>query len=234
MAPKTRFTLTIIVPVFNEEPTILSLLKKIQQVKLPNFRKEIIIVNDGSTDQTESLLKNLKFRYIRILRHSTNKGKGAAIKTAKRYAKGDFVIIQDADLEYDPVDYWNLLKPLLEGKADVVYGSRFMGNNRIYSKLFYFGNKVLTIFTNGLYNTQLSDIETGYKAFRSSVFHNLILRADRFDFDPEVTSQILKQKIKILEVPISYRGRPFKEGKKITWRDGCSAFLCLLRYRFTN
>jgi glycosyltransferase involved in cell wall biosynthesis len=232
MASKKR--LSIIIPVFNEEQTILPILKKIQSVKLPGLEKEIIIVNDGSTDKTAGLLKKTRIPRTRILHHEKNRGKGAAIRTAIPHATGDFVIIQDADLEYDPADYLKLLEPLLRNQGDVVYGSRFLGAYRAFSFWNYAGNKFLTLFANLLFNASLTDIETGYKVFRGSVFRDLNLKADRFDFDPEVTAKVLKRGLKIHEVPISYNARDFKHGKKITWRDGLIALFCLVRCRFIN
>lgn len=203
-------------------------------MKLPKIQKEIILVNDGSTDETAGLLGKLKIRHCRILHHPRNRGKGAAIRSAMPYSKGDFVIIQDADLEYDPADYQKLLNPLLNGSADVVYGSRFMGIPQYISKWFYIGNKFLTWFANLLYGSHLTDMETGYKAFLGPVFRGLSLKANRFNFDPEVTAKGLKKKFRFTEVPIYYRGRNFKDGKKINWWDGCMAVFCLVRFLFMD
>jgi glycosyltransferase involved in cell wall biosynthesis len=225
-------TLSIIVPVFNEEKTVLPLLKKVLSVKLMGLQKEILVVNDGSTDRTAELLKRLKGSRFKIFQHEVNRGKGAAIRTAIPHTTGDFVVIQDADLEYDPADYESLLVPLLEGKTDVVYGSRFMGPHRAFLFLHYVGNQFLSFVTNILYNTTLTDMETCYKVFRGDILRGLKLRSNRFEFEPEVTAKILKRNYKLYEMPISYHGRGFEEGKKITWRDGITALGCLLWYRF--
>lgn len=226
--------LSIIVPVYNEEKTLLPLLKKVQSVKLFGMKKQIILVNDGSSDGTPRILQKLKIPGGLILRHEKNQGKGAAIRTAIPHTKGDIVIIQDADLEYDPNDYKAVLAPILNGSADVVYGSRFMGVHRAFMMLHYLGNKLLTHITNLLYGTILTDMETCYKAFKGDILRSLTLRSNRFDFEPEVTAKVLKRGYKLFEVPISYHGRGFGEGKKITWRDGVVAVACLIRYRFTD
>jgi len=226
--------LSIIVPVYNEEKTLPPLLKKVQSVKLFGMKKQIILVNDGSSDGTSRILAKLKIPGGLILRHEKNQGKGAAIRTAIPHTKGDIVIIQDADLEYDPNDYKAVLAPILNGSADVVYGSRFMGVHRAFMFLHYMGNKLLTHITNLLYGTILTDMETCYKAFKGDILRSLKLRSNRFDFEPEVTAKVLKRGYKLFEVPISYHGRGFGEGKKITWRDGVVAVVCLIRYRFTD
>lgn len=225
-------TLSIIVPVFNEEKTLLALLDKVQRVKLWGLKKQIIVVDDGSTDSTPGLLKKIKNTNVEIYYHEENKGKGAAIRTAIPHTRGEFVAIQDADLEYDPADYVNLLVPLMEGKTDAVYGSRFMGPHRAFLFLHYFGNKFLNLVTNILYNTTISDMETCYKLFKGEIIRNLKLRSNRFEFEPEVTAKILKKGYKLYEMPISYDGRGFDEGKKITWKDGITALWCLIWYRF--
>lgn len=232
-SPKFRL-LSIIVPVYNEEKTLLPLLKKVQSVKLFGMKKQIILVNDGSSDGTSHILQKLKIPGGLILRHEKNQGKGAAIRTAIPHTKGDIVIIQDADLEYDPNDYKAVLAPILNGSADVVYGSRFMGVHRAFMMLHYLGNKLLTHITNLLYGTILTDMETCYKAFKGDILRSLKLRSNRFDFEPEVTAKVLKRDCKLFEVPISYHGRGFEEGKKITWRDGLVAVWCLIRYRFMD
>jgi glycosyltransferase involved in cell wall biosynthesis len=231
---KKPLVLSIIVPVYNEEKTLLPLLKKVQNVKLLGLKKQIIVVNDGSVDKTLELLKKLKIPGGKILQHEKNRGKGAAIRTAIPHTTGDIVIIQDADLEYDPADYVTVLKPILSGIADVVYGSRFMGVHRAFLFWHYVGNKVLTLVTNLLYDTVLTDMETCYKAFRGDIIRSLPLKSNRFDFEPEVTAKVLKRGYKLFEVPISYDGRGFGEGKKITWRDGLVALYCLLRYRIMD
>jgi glycosyltransferase involved in cell wall biosynthesis len=231
---KKQLTLSIIVPVYNEENTVLPLLKKVQQVKLLGLKKQIIVVNDGSTDKTSQALKKVKIPNCKIIQYEKNKGKGAAIRTAIPHTTGDFVIIQDADLEYDPADYENVLKLLLNGKADVVYGSRFLGVHRSFLFWHYVGNKLLTLITNILYDAVLTDMETCYKAFKGDLIRSLKLRSNRFDFEPEVTAKVLKRGSKLFEVPISYNGRDFDEGKKITWRDGFVAMATLIRYRFMD
>jgi glycosyltransferase involved in cell wall biosynthesis len=234
MPSKKKLLLSIIIPVYNEEKTLLPLLKKVQTVKLLGLKKQIIIVNDGSSDGTSQILKKLKVPGGLILQHDHNQGKGAAIRTAIPHTKGDFVIIQDADLEYDPADYETVLDLLLKGKADVVYGSRFKGVHRAFLFWHSVGNKLLTFITNILYDTVLTDMETCYKAFRGDILRSLRLRSNRFDFEPEVTAKILKKGYKLFEVPITYHGRGFDEGKKITWRDGIVALVCLFRYRFMD
>jgi glycosyltransferase involved in cell wall biosynthesis len=234
MAFQKPRSLSIIVPVYNEEKTLLPLLKKVQAVKLWGLKKQIIIVNDGSTDKTPLLLKKLKIPGSKILQHDKNRGKGAAIRTAIPHTTGDIVIIQDADLEYDPADYKTVLAPILDGSADVVYGSRFKGVHRAFLFWHYVGNKFLTFLTNLLYDTVLTDMETCYKAFRGEIIRSLRLRSNRFDFEPEVTAKVLKRGCKLFEVPISFHGRGFEEGKKITWRDGIVALYCLIRYRFMD
>lgn len=234
MRTKKRKVLSIIVPVFNEEKTVVFILKKVRQLPLPGIEKDIVVVNDGSSDATEKILRKIKLPGIRIFHHEKNKGKGAAIRTAIPHTRGDFVIIQDADLEYDPNDYQKLLEPLMDGRADVVYGSRFLGVHRAFMFWHSLGNKFLTIVTNLLYDTILTDMETCYKVFRGEVLRGLTLKSNRFEIEPEMTAKILKAKFRVFEVPISYSGRSFEEGKKITWRDGFSALATLARYRFFN
>jgi glycosyltransferase involved in cell wall biosynthesis len=226
-------SLSIIIPVFNEEKTILHLLEKIRSVKLPGIRKEIILVDDGSTDQTPDLLRKVTMPRFRLLCHKLNRGKGAAIRTAMPHAKGDFVLIQDGDLEYDPADYKILLGPLLRNEADIVYGSRFKGEHQNFSLFNFWGNKFLTFMANLLFDAALTDMETGYKVFRRKIFRELNWRANRFNFDPEVTVNLLKSGRKILEVPISYQGRNHKNGKKLTWSDGFLALYSLVYHRFS-
>jgi glycosyltransferase involved in cell wall biosynthesis len=234
MAGKKFRLLSIIVPVYNEEQTLLPLLKKVRSVKLFGLKKQILIVNDGSTDGTGRLLRKIRFPGCQIFYHEKNRGKGAAIRTAIPHTRGDIVIIQDADLEYDPNDYKIVLSPILQGDADVVYGSRFLGIHRAFLFWHYVGNKILTTVTNLFYDTVLTDMETCYKAFKGDILRSLKLRSNRFDFEPEVTAKVLKRGYKLFEVPISYHGRGFEEGKKITWRDGIVALFCLLRYRIMD
>lgn len=231
-------TLSIIIPAFNEENTILLILNSIKKVKLDkNINKDVIIVDDCSTDNTLELIQNFKEEHpelpLKTINHNKNQGKGAAIHTGIKSADGDFIVIQDADLEYDPNEYNKLLKPILTGFADVVYGSRFAGGNprRV---LFFFhtiGNKFLTFLSNLLTGINLTDMETCYKLFKKDVIKPLNLKEKRFGFEPEVTAKISKiKKIRIYEVGISYYGRTYEEGKKIGWKDGFHAIYCILRY----
>ena len=225
--------LSVIIPCFNEESTIESI---VQAVKNVNLATEILIVDDGSTDGTRALLKQWENDpLVKVIYHAVNQGKGAAVRTGFQNATGDVFIIQDADLEYDPREYPILLKPIEEGKTQVVYGSRFLGGPR---KTMFFWNMVanvgLTMITNILYNTILSDMETCYKVFRADVVKGLNLRSKRFEFEPEITAKVLKRGYRIYEVPISYNGREWNEGKKIKWTDAPIAVWTLLRYRFTD
>lgn len=223
--------LSILIPVYNERPTILEIIKRVQEVP---FEKEIIAVDDGSTDGTREVLPQIKQQGVVVLFHDRNQGKGAAIQTALQHATGDIIVIQDADLEYDPRDYKQLVEPIIEGRAKVVYGSRFLGPRMAMFFWHMLANKMLTLMTNILYDAILSDMETGYKAFRADVIKKLKLRSRRFDFEPEVTAKILKQRIRIFEVPISYYGREYSEGKKIGMKDGWVAIWTLLKYRFVD
>jgi glycosyltransferase involved in cell wall biosynthesis len=232
--PRKKPTLSIIVPVFNENKTLLPLLEKVQSVRLRGLQKQIIVVDDGSADGTREILKKMKNPHIEVYYHDKNRGKGAAIRTAIPHTTGDYVVVQDADLEYDPADYEKLLGPLLEGLADVVYGSRFMGTHQAFVFTHYLGNIFLSSVTTLLYGTVLTDMETCYKVFKGEILRGLTLRSNRFEFEPEVTAKLLKQNYKIYEMPISYRGRGFSEGKKITWRDGITALWCLIRYRVSD
>ncbi len=223
--------LSILIPVYNERPTILEIIKRVQQV---SFEKEIIAVDDGSTDGTRDVLPQVERQGVVVLYHERNQGKGAAIQTALQHATGDIIVIQDADLEYDPRDYKQLVDPIIEGRAKVVYGSRFLGPRMAMFFWHMLANKMLTLMTNILYDAILSDMETGYKAFRADVIKKIKLRSRRFDFEPEVTAKILKQRIRIFEVPISYYGREYSEGKKIGMKDGFVAIWTLLKYRFVD
>lgn len=222
--------LSIIIPVYNESKTIGEIIRQIKAVK--NFSKEIIVVDDASTDGTSGVIKVIKD--ITALRHKTNLGKGAAIRTGIAHATGDYVLIQDADLEYDPQDIKNLLEPIRLGKAEVVYGSRFTGQHRNMFFWHWIGNQVLTLITNILFNTTLSDMETCYKIIPLSLLRSLNVKAKRFEFEPEVTAKVLKRGVRIWEVPISYAGREFQEGKKISWKDSIPALWTLLKYRFVD
>ena len=223
--------LSILIPIYNERATVLEIIKRVQAVA---FEKEIIAVDDGSTDGTRELLPETEKDGVIVLYHDCNRGKGAAIRTALERATGDIIVIQDADLEYDPRDYGQLVQPIVEGRAKVVYGSRFLGPRMAMFFWHMLANKMLTLMTNILYDTILSDMETGYKAFRADVIKNMMLRSHRFDFEPEVTAKVLKQRIRIFEVPISYYGREYSEGKKIGMKDGFIAVWTLLKYRFVN
>lgn len=228
--------LSIIVPVFDEKETILEILTRVQEAPLPKAiaEREIIAVDDGSTDGTRELLDQVRRDGVIVLTHDKNRGKGAAIRTALERAAGDIVLIQDADLEYDPRDYPALLQPILEKRAKVVYGSRFLGPRMAMFFWHMLANKMLTLLTNILYDAILSDMETGYKAFRADVIKNLPLRARRFDFEPEITAKVLKRGHRIFEVPISYFGREYREGKKIGMKDGIVAIWTLLKYRIVD
>jgi glycosyltransferase involved in cell wall biosynthesis len=229
--------LSIIIPAFNEETTIVSVLEKISFVDLGPIKKEVIIVNDHSTDDTvkviEQYIKEKQSDNIRLFTHEKNLGKGSAIHTGIKYSNGDIIIIQDADLEYDPDEYLQMLNPILNGFADVVYGSRFMGSNphRILFFWHTIGNRFLTFLSNVFTNLNLTDMETGFKSFRSEIIKSIKLKEKRFGFEPEVTAKISKiPGIRIYEVGISYYGRRYEEGKKINWKDGLRAMYCIIRY----
>lgn len=223
---------SIIVPAYNERPTIGLLLQRLQDVQRP---LEIIVVDDGSTDGTiEFLRAEEKAGTIELVLHPANKGKGAAVRSGLARATGDIVIIQDADLEYDPQDFPQLLAPIENGIADVVYGSRFLGPHRAMYFWHSVGNRFLTLLCNILFNTTLTDLETGYKVMRAEVSHSFELRSERWGFDPEITAKILKRGHRIYEVPISYAGREFSEGKKISWKDGIVVATTLVKYRLFN
>jgi glycosyltransferase involved in cell wall biosynthesis len=224
-------TLSVIIPIYNEINTINTIVERVLATKLAN---EILLIDDGSTDGTRDLLAALEGRPgIRVIYHANNQGKGRSVRTGINAATGDIVLIQDADLEYDPSDYPALLKPIEEGKADVVYGSRFLGGpHRVTMFWHMLANKILTLTTNLLYDTILSDMETGFKVFRREVLKDTKLRANRFDFEPEFTAKILKNKARIFEVPITFNPRSYAEGKKIKLKDAFEAVWALLKYRF--
>jgi glycosyltransferase involved in cell wall biosynthesis len=225
--------LSVIVPVYDERNTVVEILRRMRQVALP-VDLEIIVVDDGSTDGTRDVLRQLADSTVRVVMHEANQGKGAAIRTGLAHVTGDLVLVQDADLEYDPEDWPKLLTPIMRGKARVVYGSRFTGERRNMLFLHWMGNRFLSLVTNVLYNTTLSDMETCYKLFDRTLLDGIKLRAQRFEFEPEVTAKMLRRGIRIYEVPISYTGREFDEGKKITWRDGFIALWTLVKYRFVD
>ena len=225
--------LTVLMPVYNEISTIEEILKRVQATGLAD---EILLVDDGSTDGTRDVLRALDGQgNLRVIFHEQNQGKGAAVRTGIQAATGDVILIQDADLEYDPRDYPALLQPLKEELADVVYGSRFLGAPRRPTMFWHMvANKLLTLLTNILYDTILTDMETGYKVFRREVVQDMPLHAKRFDFEPEFTAKILKRKIRIFEVPITFNPRDYEEGKKIGIRDAFEAVWTLFKYRFVD
>jgi glycosyltransferase involved in cell wall biosynthesis len=227
-------SLTILMPVYNEKPTLEAILKRVEATGLAT---EIIVVDDGSTDGTRELLHSLVPNHplLKLILHDRNRGKGAAIQTGIRAATQDLLLIQDADLEYDPRDYPALLDPIREGNADVVFGSRFLGAPRRTTMFWHMvANKLLTMMTNVLYNSILSDMETGYKLFRREIIQGIPLRCRRFDFEPEVTAKLLKRRVRIFEVPISFNPREYDEGKKIGLKDAFAAVWTLLKYRFVD
>jgi len=228
-----RMNLSVIIPVHNEKNTVREIVHRVQAMDLAN---EIVIVDDGSSDGTRAILAELDGKdKVRVILHEKNQGKGAAVRTGIQSARGDVMLIQDADLEYDPREYPNLLKPILEGNADVVYGSRFLGAPH-RAILFWnmIANKLLTFMTNILYNNMLTDMETGYKVFKKEVVADMKLRANRFDFEPEFTAKILKKKVRVYEVAISFNPREYSEGKHIGLSDAFEAVWALIKYRFVD
>jgi glycosyltransferase involved in cell wall biosynthesis len=224
--------ISVVMPVFNEARTVEKIILRVRSVPL---EKEIIVVDDYSTDGTIDLLKKIASDHdnVKVYYHDRNRGKGAALRTGFAEVKGDVIIIQDADLEYDPREYPSLLEPIVDGRADVVYGSRFTGGpHRVLFFWHYVGNKFLTLLSNALNNLNLTDMETCYKVFRKDVLKGLSLKSNRFGFEPEFTMKVAKRRYRIYEVPISYSGRTYEEGKKINWKDGFAAIYAILRYRF--
>jgi len=224
--------ISVVIPVFNEHDTITEILGRVRRV-LDGRESEIVVVDDGSTDGTRDTLRKLDG--IRLIEHEHNQGKGAALRTGFAAAAGDVVIVQDADLEYDPRDYPKLLEPIEDGRADVVFGSRFLGGpHRVLFFWHYLANMLLTWLSNIFTNLNLSDMETGYKVFRRSVLEKIHIRSDRFNFEPEITAKVAKMRCRVYEVPISYSGRTYDEGKKIGALDGLSALWAIIKFRFRD
>ena len=223
--------LSVVIPVYNEKKTLSELICRVEAVKL---EKEIIIVDDASTDGTRDLLKKYEEQErFKVIYQSKNTGKGSALRAGFDMAEGEIIIVQDADLEYDPKEYPTLIEPILDGRADVVYGSRFQGGtHRVFFFWHYVGNKVLTTLSNMCTNLCLTDMETGYKVFRRTVLDSFILKCNRFGFEPEFTSKVARHAFRIYEVPISYSGRGYEEGKKVNWKDGVAALWFVFRFRF--
>lgn len=223
--------LSVVMPVYNESPTLKEIIERVMKVKM---EKELIIVDDGSTDGSREILSKINDGHIQIYLHDKNRGKGAALNTAFKHVTGDIVVVQDADLEYYPEEYEKLIEPIMEGKADVVYGSRFWGKQRVFMFTHLIGNKLINLLVNVLYNMTFTDIETGFKAFRTDVLKKINFHAQGFDIEVEMTAKFCKNRLKIYEVPVSYAGRTYEEGKKIRWWDGLVALYKIIWYRFMD
>ncbi|HXW34668.1 MAG TPA: glycosyltransferase family 2 protein [Acidimicrobiales bacterium] len=231
-AAPTYHLLSVIVPVYNERNTVAEVIRRVRSVELP-LGLEVVVVDDGSSDGSEKILGALEDSTVRLIAHGSNRGKGAAVRTGLEVSRGDLILIQDADLEYDPADWPRLLDPIVRGKARVVYGSRFTGERKNMFPSHWLGNRFLTLLTNILYSSTLSDMETCYKLFDREVLRGIKIQSDKFEFEPEITAKVLRRGYRIYEVPVSYAGRELDEGKKITWRDGLGAIATLVKYRFT-
>jgi glycosyltransferase involved in cell wall biosynthesis len=224
--------LSVVMPVYNERATIDEMIRRVLAVPM---RIELIVVDDGSTDGTREILSQLAATLLfKLVLRPANGGKGAALRRGFREVTGDLVVIQDADLEYSPEEFPQLIELICQGRADVVYGSRFLGRHRVFLFTHYAGNRFLTLVTNVLYNTMLTDMETCYKVMRAEVLRSMTLNSDGFGIEPELTAKIFKRRYRVYEIPITYDGRGYEEGKKITWRDGFVALWVLLKYRFTE
>ncbi len=224
---------TILIPVYNEAATLETIIKKVEDADFCGLDKEIILIDDYSTDGTRELYGKIPYK---VYYHDYNQGKGAALRTGFKNATGDIIVIQDADLEYDPEDYSPLIRLILDGHADVCYGTRLSGGKPSRSFMFthLLGNKFLSLLTNILYGSTLTDMETCYKAFKAEFIKGIEIKSNRFDFEPEITAKILKRGARLYELPVSYYGREFSEGKKITWKDGFHAIIALIKYRFID
>jgi glycosyltransferase involved in cell wall biosynthesis len=233
--PHAYRRLSVIVPVFNERNTVAEIVRRMRAVTLPaDLELEILVVDDGSSDGSDKVLAALEDSTVRVIAHGKNRGKGACIRTGLEAVRGDLVLVQDADLEYDPDDWPRLIEPILKGKSQIVYGSRFTGERKNMFPSHWLGNRFLTLVTNILYRSTLSDMETCYKLFDRRALAGITIRSERFDFEPEITAKVLRRGYRIYEVPISYAGREMSEGKKISWRDGVGAMVALVRYRFAR
>ena len=226
---------SIIIPVYNEVNTLADVLNAVEAADFAGLEKQIVLVDDGSTDGTRDLLETYRDKHLVIFKEK-NEGKGSAVRVGIENATGDIIVIQDADLEYDPADYTALLRLISDGKADVAYGTRFCDKNKTGDFLLhhYWGNKIITWAADIIYNARLTDVETCYKAFRADCMKDIRLKENTFAFDPEITAKLLKRKFRFAEAPVSYKGRGFDEGKKISWKDGFAALKALIKYRFTE